>query len=139
LAVIARQARMSFDQSVERKGFTRAKWTLIAAVAGRPGATQRMIAEVLEVRETTAGRLIDRLCAEGFLKRCENPNDRRSNFVYLSAASQPLLEKLEDLAQLHEAALFADLDAEALQALDRLLDTMIRNLPAARCLRAPAK
>lgn len=130
---------MSFDQSVERKGFTRAKWTLIAAVAGRPGATQRMIAEVLEVRETTAGRLIDRLCAEGFLKRCENPNDRRSNFVYLSAASQPLLEKLEDLAQLHEAALFADLDAEALQALDRLLDTMIRNLPAARCLRAPAK
>jgi MarR family transcriptional regulator, transcriptional regulator for hemolysin len=139
LAVIARQVRMSFDQSVERKGFTRAKWTLIAAVAGRPGATQRMIAEVLEVRETTAGRLIDRLCAEGFLRRCENPNDRRSNFVYLSAASQPLLQKLEELAQLHEAALFADFDAEALQALDTLLGTMIRNLPAARCPRAPAK
>src|SRR5580658_7883475 len=78
LSVIARQLRLSFDQSAERSGLTRAKWTLIAAVARAPGATQRVIAEALEVREITAGRLIDRLCEEGYLRRDANPNDRRA-------------------------------------------------------------
>jgi MarR family transcriptional regulator for hemolysin len=58
LAVVNRRLRQTFDQSVERSGVTRAKWTLIAAVAHNPGATQRMLAEALEVREITVGRLI---------------------------------------------------------------------------------
>ena len=58
--MVARHLRQGFDQSVERSGVTRAKWTLIAAVARIPGATQRKIAEALEVKEITAGRLIDR-------------------------------------------------------------------------------
>src|SRR5580658_2915634 len=92
LAVIARQLRLSFDQGVERHGLTRAKWTLIAVVSQIPGATQRTIAEALDVREITAGRLIDRLCDEGYLKRRENPNDRRAYSVHLTAGAQPLLD-----------------------------------------------
>src|SRR3974390_2353932 len=69
LTLVARQLRQGFDQSVERSGLTRAKWTLIAAVAQSPGATQRILAEALHVREITVGRVIDRLCAEGYLKR----------------------------------------------------------------------
>ena len=53
LSLIARQLRLSFDQGVEMKGLTRAKWTLIAAVSRNPGATQRIIAQVLEVSEIT--------------------------------------------------------------------------------------
>ena len=97
LMVVARHLRQSFDQSVERSGLTRAKWTLIATVAHKPGATQRMIAEALEVREVTAGRLIDRLCAEGYLKRREHPNDRRAYCVYLTPVAQPVLDTMGEL------------------------------------------
>jgi MarR family transcriptional regulator for hemolysin len=55
LSVIARQLRLNFDQSTKLRGLTRAKWTLIAAVSQNPGGTQRMIAQVLEVSEITAG------------------------------------------------------------------------------------
>src|SRR2546430_2587651 len=89
LSVVARQLRVSFDQSAEQSGLTRAQWTLVAVVARHPGATQRAIAEALEVRETTADRLIDRLCDEGYLSRRESPNDRRAYCVYLTAAAQP--------------------------------------------------
>jgi MarR family transcriptional regulator for hemolysin len=139
LTVIARQLRLSFDHSVERSGLTRAKWTLIAAVARCPGATQRMIAEVLEVREITAGRLIDRLCAEGYLKRREHPSDRRAYCVYLTPAAQPVLDKLEELGRIHEAEMFAGFESEDLKRLDALLDTIARNLSAARSLRAATK
>ena len=129
--VVARHLRQSFDQSVERSGVTRAKWTLIAAVARNPGATQRMIAEALEVREVTVGRLIDRLCAEGYLKRSEHPNDRRAYCVYLEPAAQPVLDKLGDLAKVHEAAIFAGFAGEDLEKLQALLDAMARNLSRA--------
>ena len=132
LSVVARRLRQSFDQSVERSGLTRAKWTLIAAVAHKPGATQRAIAEALEVREATAGRLIDRLCAEGYLKRREHPKDRRAYCVYLTPAAQPVLDKLGELAKIHEAAIFAGFDDDDLERLGALLDAIVRNLSAAR-------
>jgi MarR family transcriptional regulator, transcriptional regulator for hemolysin len=128
LTVIARQLRVTFDQSVEQSGLTRAKWTLIAAVARNPGATQRTIAEALEVREITAGRLIDRLCDEGYLRREENPSDRRAYCVYLTPIAQPVLDKLDELAKIHEAAIFAGFTAEDLEKLDALLDTIAGNL-----------
>jgi MarR family transcriptional regulator for hemolysin len=139
LSIIARQLRMSFDQTVERNGVTRAKWTLIAAVAHNPGATQRMIASALEVREITAGRLIDRLCEEGYLKRRENPNDRRAYCVYLTPAAQPVLDKLDELARSHEKEVFAGMDEEDIERLDELLDTVARNVSAARTRTAEKK
>jgi DNA-binding MarR family transcriptional regulator len=139
LTVIARQMRLSFDQRVERGGLTRAKWTLIAAVARNPGVTQRTIAEALEVREITAGRLIDRLCDEGYLKRRENPNDRRAYCVYLTPAAQPLLDKLDEIAKSREAEIFVGFEADDLEKLDRLLDTIARNLSVTRSERAAAR
>ncbi len=132
LMVVARHLRQSFDQSVERSGLTRAKWTLIATVAHKPGATQRMIAEALEVREVTAGRLIDRLCAEGYLKRREHPSDRRAYCVYLAPAAQPVLDTLGKLGKIHEAKIFAGFDEDDLERLNALLDGISHNLSAAR-------
>ena len=98
-----------------------------------------MIAEALEVREITAGRLVDRLCEEGYLKRQENPNDRRAYCLYLAPAAQPVLDKLDELAKVHEAAIFAGFEAEDLQKLDELLDGISRNLQSFRNQRAAGK
>jgi MarR family transcriptional regulator for hemolysin len=132
LTVLARQLRVSFDQSVEDSGLTRAQWSLIATVARNPGATQRTIAEALEVREITAGRLVDRLCDDGYLKRRENPNDRRAYCVYLTPAAQPVLDKLDELARVHEAKIFEGISGEELDKLEALLDAISGNLAAFR-------
>lgn len=87
-----------------------------------------MIAEALEVREITAGRLIDRLCDEGYLRREAHPSDRRAYCVYLTPAAQPVLDKLDELAKVHETAIFAGFDAEDLDRLDKLLDAISGNL-----------
>lgn len=137
--MVARQLRVTFDQAVERSGLTRAQWTLIAAVARNPGATQRTIAEALEVREITAGRLVDRLCDEGYLRRDENPTDRRAYCLYLTPAAQPVLDKLDELAKVHEAAIFAGFDPADVEKLDALLDIIARNLSDFRSQRTAAK
>ena len=132
LTTVARQLRVGFDQSVEKSGLTRAKWSLIATVARNPGATQRVIAEALEVREITAGRLVDRLCDEGYLKRKDNPNDRRAYSVHLTPTAQPLMNTLDELAKIYEGKIFAGFETADLERLDALLDRISRNVSAVR-------
>lgn len=133
LTVIARQLRQRFDQVVEGDGLTRGKWSVIVAVARSPGATQRTIAAMLEITEVTAGQLIDRLCADGYLERREHPKDRRAHCVHLTPAAQPLLGRLNEVAKMHEDQTFIGLDDADLVRLEALLDTVARNLATARC------
>jgi MarR family transcriptional regulator for hemolysin len=135
LTVVARQLRVTFDQSAERSGLTRAQWQMIAVVSRNPGTTQRIIAEALEVREITAGRLIDRLCEEGYLRREAHPSDRRAYQVYLTPAAQPLLDKLDELAKVHEAVIFAGFENGDLEKLDALLEIIGGNLAEFRTQR----
>ncbi len=132
LTVIARQLRLSFDQGVTLVGVTRAEWMLIAAVARNPGATQRTIAAALEVTEVTAGRLVDRLCANRYLERRENPNDRRGYRVYLTPAAQPILDKLGEAARVLEGELFEGFDEKDLGQLEALLEKLSRNVTESR-------
>jgi DNA-binding MarR family transcriptional regulator len=132
LTVVARQLWQKFDRSVEQIGVSRAKWRVIAVVARKPGATQRLIAEVLEISEVTAGRLIDRLCADAYLERRENPADRRANCVYLTPSAQPVLDQLGELAAIEEDEVFAGFDENDLSRLESLLEAMARNIAGAR-------
>lgn len=134
LTVIARQLRQRFDHHVEGDGLTRGKWSVIVAVARSPGATQRTIAAMLEITEVTAGQLIDRLCADGYIERREHPKDRRAYCVHLTPAAQPLLGRLNEVAKIHEDQTFAGIDDADLSRLDAMLDTVARNLATSRTL-----
>jgi len=139
LNVIARQMRQRFDQTVETDGLTRAKWGVIVAVARNAGATQRSIASMLEITEVSAGQLIDRMCADGYLERRENPKDRRAYCVYLTPAAQPLIGRLGEVARINEDETFVGLSEPDLARLEELLDAVAHNLAVSRSRDAEKK
>ncbi len=128
ISVLARLLRNRFDRQVSSLNVTRSQWTMIAVVSGNPGATQRTIAEALEISEASAGRLIDRLCAEGLLERQERYDDRRARAVYLTKAAEPLLEKLAELGRESEQRLFRGFSSEELAELQGYLDRIYKNV-----------
>lgn len=128
LTVIARQLRNRFNQNVSQMGFTRSQWALIAVVARNPGTTQRTIAEALEISEAAAGRLIDRLCADGFLERQARDDDRRAYSVHLTEAVQPHLAVLGEVARRNEEEAFAGLSEAELDQLSDLLGRVYNNI-----------
>lgn len=128
LTVLARLLRNHFDREVSSLHVTRSQWTMIAVVARSPGATQRNIAEALEMSEASAGRLIDRLCAEGLLERQERYDDRRARAVYLTKAAEPLLAKLAEIARNGEQHLFRGFSQAELEALQDYLDRIYKNV-----------
>lgn len=127
LTILARQLRSLFDRHVSDLNITRSQWSMIVIVARNPGATQRTIAEALEMSEASAGRLIDRLCAEGLLKRQERDDDRRARAVYLTEKAEPMLAMLADVAKEYEERLFRGFTANELQQFQDYLDRLYRN------------
>jgi MarR family transcriptional regulator, transcriptional regulator for hemolysin len=125
--VLARLLRNNFDRQVASLNVTRSKWAMIAVVSRNPGATQRFIAEALEMSEASAGRLIDRLSAEGLIERRERPDDRRAKAVYLTPAAEELQHKLSDIALLNEERLFKDFSEEELDLLREFMDRLYDN------------
>lgn len=127
LTVIARLMRGLFDRHFSGMHITRSQWSMIIAVARRPGSTQRMIADMMEMSEASAGRLIDRLCMEGLLKRQERDDDRRARAVYVTDKAEPLLTSLSELAQENEKRLFRGFSDEELVQLEGFLDRLYHN------------
>ncbi|MEO6093534.1 MAG: MarR family transcriptional regulator [Novosphingobium sp.] len=128
LTVLARLIRGAFDREVAELNVTRSQWAMIVVVARIPGATQRVIAEKLEMSEASAGRLIDRLCADGLLERRERDDDRRARAIYLTEAAEPLLAKLADFARVNEKKLFRGFSPDELDRLGDYLDRLSANL-----------
>lgn len=128
LSVLARLLRGNFDREVAELNVTRSQWAMIAAVSRMPGGTQRVIAETLEMSEASAGRLIDRLCADGLLERRERDGDRRARAIYLTEAAEPLLAKLADYARVNEKKLFRGFSPEELDQLEDYLDRLSANI-----------
>ena len=126
--IIARMLRNNFDRQVVSLNVTRSQWAMIAVVAHVPGSTQRTIAEALEMSEASAGRLIDRLCADGLLERRDRLDDRRARAVYLTPAAEPLLEKLASIARESEQRMFKGFDEAELGALGSFLDRIYENV-----------
>ena len=128
LNMLARRLRNRFDRQVSELNVTRSQWTMIVVVARNPGATQRVIAEALEMSEASAGRLIDRLCADGLIERQERYDDRRARAVYLTKKAEPLLAKLAEIARESEVSLFRGFSSEELETLSSYLDRIYKNL-----------
>jgi MarR family transcriptional regulator for hemolysin len=128
ISVLARILRNYFDRQVAALNVTRSQWAMIAVVATSPGATQRMIADALEMSEASAGRLVDRLCGEGLLMRRARDDDRRAKAIYLSEAAGPLLEKLTIVAKESEDRMFKGFTETELDTLKTLLDRVYANV-----------
>src|SRR5205809_7101524 len=95
---VARLMRTAFDRRVRKLGLTRSQWLVINRLHRRPGVTQSELAEMLEVEKPTAGRMVDRMEAKGWVERRADGADRRVNRLYLTAEAVMLQVQLADIA-----------------------------------------
>ena len=109
LGELQRLVRAYADRQAARYGITRAQWAVLAKVERFEGLKQTELAEQMEMQPITLTRLIDRLCANGWIERRSDDTDRRVNRLYLRKAAKPLLAKL--------AGLKAELTATALEGI----------------------
>lgn len=128
ISLIARLQRRRFDERSRDMGLTLSQWRGIAAIRMEPGATQHRIATILEVGDVTAGRMIDKLCEEGFVERREDPNDRRANRIYPKATGAAVFDQLSKLGEDEARIAHEGLSGAEQEELSRLLGIVLDNL-----------
>ena len=127
---VARLLRTRFDRYARSFGMTRAQGVILLKLNLQPGLSQNELAVILEVEPITVARLIDRLEASGFVKRCSDPNDRRIRRLHLLPAAEPILAQLKRYREEIHDELAAGLDPAAWACTGEVLHHMKNKLTA---------
>ena len=119
---VARLLRTTFDRRVKPLGLTRSQWWVLTHLFRNDGMTQAELADMLEVERPTLGRLLDRLEANGWIRREADAQDRRAKRVYLTQAVEPSMRAMRHIA--------AQVRADAMEGMsteeqERFVDTLI--------------
>lgn len=119
---VARLLRTTFDRRVKALGLTRSQWWVLNHLFRHNGITQTELAELLEIEKATLGRLLDRLEANGWIRREGHSGDRRAKCVFLTEEVEPAMKSMrEAAAQLRRDALSGLSPTQAEQFIDSLL------------------
>ncbi len=121
---VARLLRTVFNRRVRDLGLTRAQWLALTRLHRRPGASQSELAEMMEIESPSAGRLIDRLEAKGWVARKPDKSDRRVNRLYLTREAERLHKRIWRLAEATTNDALVDLARRDVAQLARLLRTV---------------
>lgn len=128
---VSRMMRNWFDTRAQHLGLTRAQWRVLLQLSAREGASQRELAEILEIDTVTLGRHIDRLERDNWLERRPDPDDRRVWRLHLTPAARPTLDEMEALAIEVQEAAVAGLSDKQRTALNTALSLIKANVVAA--------
>jgi MarR family transcriptional regulator, transcriptional regulator for hemolysin len=128
---VARLLRTEFDRRVRRLGITRAQWLVLTRLHRHPGASLSELAEMMEVEKPTAGRMIDRLAANGWVARRTQRDDRRVKRVFLTPEAERVHKRIWRVAEATVEDALADLSARESKQLMTLLQRVKKTLVSA--------
>ena len=120
-----------YDRRVRAYGITRTQWTLLTYLFRYEGVSQTKLAEYMDLAPMTLTRQIDKLEEDGLLSRRQDARDRRTNLIYLTAKSQPLMDHMHEIAVEAKEAAFKNFSDEEREALRKYLLRMRENMALA--------
>jgi len=85
---IAREAKRFVTNELHRTGLDSEDYEFIHFVRHHSGCSQNDVADILNVDKSTISRKTRRLAEKGFIKREEDPNDRRTSRLFATEKAQ---------------------------------------------------
>ncbi|MGC9954704.1 MAG: MarR family transcriptional regulator [Rhizomicrobium sp.] len=134
---VARLMRTRFDRYARAYGMTRAQGLILLRLQHQPGVSQNELAVICDVEPITVARLIDRLEASGYVKRCADPNDRRIHRLHLLPAAEPILAEITRYRKQTHDELAEGVDPEAWATALKVLHQMKDKLTAENTAHTP--
>jgi MarR family transcriptional regulator, organic hydroperoxide resistance regulator len=112
------------EQELQANGLSLPQFDVLATLAQSEGLSQQELAERLLVTKGNICGMIDRMAASGWVERRPDPDDRRTNRLFLTRSGRSLLVKT--FPQQHAALreVMSGLAANELQTLYHLLDRL---------------
>ena len=126
---LTRRMRKVFDALAKERGMTLARARILRILKKTDaGATQRALAEELEIEGPTLVRLLDSLESQGWIKRCAVAGDRRAKQIVLTEEGHRQEGEVDIVAQQFRKTILADIDPTDMDTAVKVITQMARNL-----------
>ncbi len=96
---LSRIISVHFDRVMDQHHLTHSQWWALMHVFEHDGATQSELATIMQLGRASAGSVIERLEAKGWVERRPDPTDNRVRRVYLLDAAIPIFVIMVDEGQ----------------------------------------
>jgi MarR family transcriptional regulator for hemolysin len=139
IARIARRLRQAVDAELRVLGLTEATWRPLVHVRRLgDGVRQKELAASLSIEGPSLVRLLDNLERRGLIERREDETDRRARGIHLTRAGRDLAVRAARVGMSIQKRLLATVPAKDLEACQRALLLVERQLEERLDLEAPA-
>ncbi|WP_057491144.1 MarR family winged helix-turn-helix transcriptional regulator [Streptococcus orisasini] len=120
LSKVAQKMDKQFSKSLSMYGIDSRGYGVLVTLSNNDSITQIKIGELMSIDRTTVGQLIDMLESKGFVKRQQNPKDRRQNLIVLTNEGKTLVAKMwQEMHQIEQGVIanLADWQKEVLDSI----------------------
>jgi DNA-binding MarR family transcriptional regulator len=124
--VISRSATAYKTKSGTIEGISGAQHVFFFQICKHPGLSQDAIVKHTRLNKSTVTRTLAYLEEAGFVKRIQDPNDKRSLLVYPTEKMLEAFPEIRRIAREWNSALIEDIDEEELRIFESVLEKMER-------------
>ena len=118
-----------FNRRLEAKGSTRIQWIALYFLnEENKSISQKELATLMNIKDSSLARLVDRMERDGLINRVENPKDKRVKFLELTNDGRNKIEILLPEGKYFSDLLLEDITEEELVTFYRVLDKMSNNI-----------
>lgn len=128
MSIIYRHGRMMHNKAIKEFGLSGQQMVYLRYVFENPGVSQEDIANFLMIDKGAVAKAIKDMMEKGFLRREQNPEDRRAYCLYATEKACRICMEGQDEARKVEAMITAGLSREELETFMRLLDKISGNI-----------
>ncbi|MEL7648931.1 MAG: MarR family transcriptional regulator [Sedimentibacter sp.] len=125
---VIKQITEAFGKRLENTEITRIQWIALYHLKSNKIMSQRDLSNLMYVKDSSAGRLIDRLERDGLIKRERNNSDRRIIYVELTEKGDQLITKLLPYGEKFNSDLVKGISEEDLIIYEKVLKKMLSNV-----------
>lgn len=124
LSKSARSGARFYKKQLEELGLTPVQSIVLQALALSDGCTTSQLGKAAELDNATLTGVLDRLCPAGLLERKPNPDDRRTQHIYLSEHGRETAGTLNRLTEIANEKFLENLDDKETAELKALLSRL---------------
>ena len=123
-----KQISEAFGRRLKDTGVTRIQWIAMYYVYRHQIISQRELSILMNVKDSSAGRLLDQLERNAMISRIQSKTDRRVTLIELTDNGRALFDKILPYGDAFNNELTNGIDQAELIVFERVLDQMINNI-----------
>ena len=128
LATAAKVVSRAFDDALVEAGGSRPEWLILLAIKTRQLGSQRELAAAVGIQGATLTHHLHAMETAGLVARERDPENRRVQFVALTAAGEAVFLRLRDAAMRFDKQLRRGLTEQDVRRVSDTLDRLVANV-----------